>query len=257
LGYVGNMSDPDPLSLDKEKRRYPDIPCPDFNSSHGCKQEICKWGHICMRCGDDHSLTKCPLIRREKPETEDTDAKTTKEERKEILKLVEAQPDLPLVLKNVLLAEDYFAVLELETPIKDELGSPFWDVKESEIKKAFRKMSLVTHPDKNPGVSLAARAFDAVKKAYQVLIDDGERFEYLKAYIEKENQLTPASWAPPPTSQDIEQALKKDVESVQKAQQLRTQHFKKYQDKLKEKISQRMKQTQARMKRKKKRRKGG
>merc|ERR1711871_1393232 len=59
---------------------------------------------------------------------------------------------------------DPFAVLFLRT-----------DCTLQQVKKHFRKLSLLVHPDKNIGNEDAAKAFDAVKKAYQML-DTEEKF---------------------------------------------------------------------------------
>jgi len=53
---------------------------------------------------------------------------------------------------------DPFAVLQLRT-----------DCTLQQVKKHFRKLSLMVHPDKNIGNELAPTVFDAVKKAYQML----------------------------------------------------------------------------------------
>ena len=50
-----------------------------------------------------------------------------------------------------------------------------YDADENTIRKSFRKLSILTHPDKNPDQKeLAQRAFDAVKAAYETL-SDGEK----------------------------------------------------------------------------------
>ena len=47
-----------------------------------------------------------------------------------------------------------------------------YDADENTTRKSFRKLSILTHPDKNPDQKeLAQRAFDAVKAAYETLSD--------------------------------------------------------------------------------------
>lgn len=50
-----------------------------------------------------------------------------------------------------------------------------YDSDDNTVRKSFRKLSILTHPDKNPDQKeLAQRAFDAVKAAYETL-SDGEK----------------------------------------------------------------------------------
>lgn len=53
-------------------------------------------------------------------------------------------------------------------------------VEESVIKKAYRKLSLLYHPDKNPGDQAAAEMFMKVAKAYEALTDEESRHNYEK-----------------------------------------------------------------------------
>ena len=55
---------------------------------------------------------------------------------------------------------DYYEVLGLQKGASEE-----------EIKKAFRKMAMKYHPDKNPGDKEAEEKFKEVNEAYSVLSD--------------------------------------------------------------------------------------
>jgi len=52
------------------------------------------------------------------------------------------------------------------------------DVSEDEIKKAYRKLALKYHPDRNPGDRQAEEKFKEVSEAYQVLSDSQKRTRY-------------------------------------------------------------------------------
>jgi len=64
---------------------------------------------------------------------------------------------------------DPFAVLELAPG-----ASP------REIKSAYRKLSLLYHPDKNPGDAEAAEKFMEVSKAHETLTDETSRENFEK-----------------------------------------------------------------------------
>jgi len=67
----------------------------------------------------------------------------------------------------------------LDTTYYDALGvSP--KASELEIKKAYRKLAITTHPDKNPGDETAHARFQAIGEAYQVLSNEDLRKRYDK-----------------------------------------------------------------------------
>ncbi|HQH95361.1 MAG TPA: DnaJ domain-containing protein, partial [Rectinema sp.] len=62
---------------------------------------------------------------------------------------------------------DYYEVLGVpKTATKDE------------IKKAYRKLAIQFHPDKNPGNKTAEEKFKEATEAYEVLGDDQKRQAY-------------------------------------------------------------------------------
>ena len=62
---------------------------------------------------------------------------------------------------------DYYEVLGLQKGASEE-----------EIKKAFRKMALKYHPDRNPGDKEAEEKFKEVNEAYSVLSDPDKKNKY-------------------------------------------------------------------------------
>ena len=52
------------------------------------------------------------------------------------------------------------------------------DASESDIKKAYRKLSRKYHPDLNPGDAAAEKKFKEISEAYDVLSDKKQREEY-------------------------------------------------------------------------------
>ncbi|SMC16286.1 curved DNA-binding protein [Desulfacinum hydrothermale DSM 13146] len=62
---------------------------------------------------------------------------------------------------------DYYALLGVAPEASDE-----------EIKRAYRKLALETHPDHNPGDKEAEERFKKINEAYAVLSDPQKRAEY-------------------------------------------------------------------------------
>jgi DnaJ family protein C protein 7 len=81
----------------------------------------------------------------------------------------ELDPEDRTVAKEVRRAElelkksqrkDYYKILGIEK-----------SASESEVKKAYRKLAIVHHPDKNPGDAAAEARFKDISEAYETLID--------------------------------------------------------------------------------------
>src|SRR5713226_6389671 len=49
---------------------------------------------------------------------------------------------------------------------------------EDEIKKAYRRLAVQFHPDRNPGDKQAEERFKEINEAYQVLSDSERRIQY-------------------------------------------------------------------------------
>jgi curved DNA-binding protein len=63
--------------------------------------------------------------------------------------------------------KDYYKILGVERKASKE-----------QIKSAYRKLALKTHPDRNPGDSRAEERFKEINEAYQVLSDPEKRSRY-------------------------------------------------------------------------------
>lgn len=65
------------------------------------------------------------------------------------------------------MSEDYYALLGVAK-----------DATAADIKKAYRKLAVKYHPDKNPGDKSAEEKFKEISNAYEVLSDDEKRAAY-------------------------------------------------------------------------------
>ena len=67
-------------------------------------------------------------------------------------------------------SKDYYAILGVAH-----------DATDVEIRKAYRRLALEWHPDRNQGRSEATEKFKEISEAYAVLIDSSKRFQYDQA----------------------------------------------------------------------------
>lgn len=63
--------------------------------------------------------------------------------------------------------KDYYAVLGVSEQVTEE-----------ELRRAYRRLALQHHPDKNPGDPQAEERFKEISEAYAVLMDQGKRRQY-------------------------------------------------------------------------------
>jgi len=193
------------------KKECPNIPCPEYNSLKGCKRE----------------RQECTVVPQPQVEVPEPVTETRMEDTKEIEKALH-DPSTPQIIQIVLKAKNYFEVLGLPLPIANDIGNPIWDVTADQLKDANRKMMLKTHPDKNEGVAIAAAAFAAVQKAFNILSDENERDPYLKSFVDKLEKDRSASWEPPAADVDIEKALSEEVGVQKNRQELLNKHYSVY-----------------------------
>ena len=62
--------------------------------------------------------------------------------------------------------QDYYKILDVST-----------EVSEADLKKAYRKLALIVHPDKNKATG-SGEAFKKVGKAYEILSDPEKKKKY-------------------------------------------------------------------------------
>ncbi len=88
----------------------------------------------------------------------------------------ETNPEDPTIAKDIRSAEmelkkskrkDYYKILGVEK-----------DASDNDIKKAYRKLCLIHHPDKNPDDESAEERFKDVSEAYETLSDQEKRDRY-------------------------------------------------------------------------------
>ncbi|CAH0515915.1 unnamed protein product [Peronospora belbahrii] len=97
---------------------------------------------------------------------------------------------LPFVFNLVVLTVVWYGLVRMAMLLKDDSEIKSFDpfailgisagVSEREIKRAYRKMSLLYHPDKNQGDAVAEQKFMLVAKAYEALTDEVAKANYEK-----------------------------------------------------------------------------
>ena len=65
---------------------------------------------------------------------------------------------------------------------------------EDEIKRAYRKLALQYHPDRNPGSKEAEDKFKEINEAYEVLSDSRKRADYDRSEIHRKKSSAYRSW---------------------------------------------------------------
>jgi hypothetical protein len=73
----------------------------------------------------------------------------------------------PQHLKNIRL-------LQVPPPGADELGRPVWSATATDVARSYRRLSVLVHPDKNPGDDAARTAIERLNAAYRALRDAGQ-----------------------------------------------------------------------------------
>ena len=95
---------------------------------------------------------------------------------REYKSIAESHPSEPGIAKDIRNAElelkkskrkDYYKILGVEK-----------DAGDNDIKKAYRKLAIVHHPDKNPDDEEAADRFKDIGEAYETLSDPAKRQRY-------------------------------------------------------------------------------
>jgi len=92
------------------------------------------------------------------------------------------------------------------------------------IQRHYKRMAILTHPDKNRSNPKAQMAFEYVTKAWGVLRDDDMRAEYLKKVVAKLQNSRDRSWRPL-VGNDASRDMSATVAAVQQTNAMRMQAF--------------------------------
>ena len=95
-----------------------------------------------------------------------------------------------------MLFKDYYKILELKP------GASIAD-----IKKSFRRLALLYHPDKNFGSTIHEAKFKEIKEAYEVLSDAQQRQEYTNRRREQSQTETKKTYQQPTAQTILNEAI--------------------------------------------------
>lgn len=147
-------------------------------------------------------------------------------------------------IKRMMLADqdkDYFRLLELADPHIDALGRVAWACTPADVSKAYRKLSALVHPDKNPHPE-ARTAFEVLNKAHRILRDPGTLAETLNEQLGAAQKRQEAAEA----AATAEERIMMNAAKRKQAQQLQKQEAEAY----KNEVLQQTQRLQERAKRK-------
>lgn len=128
--------------------------------------------------GGDGKEEKEDVLKKKKKNNNDDDDGEEKNER-------EKQKTIPEQILEAYENQNYFKALAVAEPTSNDIGDPIWTVTAAELSKAFRKRSLLTHPDKNPDDEKAREAFDVLSECHQKLKNEETKREALNAFAKK------------------------------------------------------------------------
>lgn len=96
-------------------------------------------------------------------------------------------------IRSILRASNHFDALKLPRPTADLMEQPLWDVKDDQISRVYRKLSLCCHPDKSTHAD-APRAWEVLKQAKKCLLNPLERDDYMISFIREQKTNWEGNW---------------------------------------------------------------
>jgi len=147
-------------------------------------------------------------------------------------------------IKRILLAytdRDYFRLLELPRPELDALGRLSWSASSIDVSRAYRKLSILVHPDKNPGEE-ARKAFEALNEAHRKLKDPN----MLESILKEENERAKSRREETEATATLDQRVLLNAKQKEEAARLRKEHS----EQLNQEIVRQMKEKQDKAKKK-------